>query len=501
MKIALTACFAATVAVATASGWTQDIPAVSVESIPAGVPLRVELEKSYRMRVGTRIEGRLTEPVYLIDHVVLPQDSKVFGSITGKHSVTRQARTAAMFNGDLTPLKEADVTFDEVQTPDGRQFDIETDAAERTTSVVRIASEGQNPPRRSLGRHIAAAFRWTKTQTIAVFKTPHKSDVIRQMLYAEVPFHPQELWVGTQYDAELVKPLELQGQVPSEHVPTAALSELKLAGTIEARLIDPVDSATARPGTPVEAVLTQPLFEDEAPEEAALSPVSSMTNNPTEEVTPQVSAHKNHKLVLPEGTHLIGTVVQAKAAGMFGHNGSLRLSFRKVELPQGDERVVQGQMTAAEGIKAAHIQIDDEGGAKATNVATRFLTPVSLGSLAAVGGHAGSDLLRDAVSGNGMDALTEVVGTAISSAGLISGFTYYEVGKVVFDQWIARGHDVVFAKNTRIEIELNQHDNGVLVSDPQEAALTSPAKPAANSQQAQLEIAPPEPADMMQEAR
>jgi hypothetical protein len=39
---------------------------------------------------------------------------------------------------------------------------------------------------------------------------------------------------------------------------------------------------------------------------------------------------------------------------------------------------------------------------------------------------------------------------------LISGFAYYEVGKVVFDTWIARGHEVVFAKNTRLEIELAQ---------------------------------------------
>jgi hypothetical protein len=496
MKIALTACFAATVAVATASAWSQDLPAVSVESIPAGVPLRVQLEKSYRMRVGTEIEGHLTEPVYLIDHIVLPQDSKVFGSITGKHSVSGRARTAAIFNGDLTPLKEADVTFNEVLTPDGREYQIDTDAAERTTSVVRIASEDQKPPRRSLGGHIAAAFRWTKTQTVAVFQTPHKADAIRQMLYKEVPFHPQEVWVGTQYDAELLKPLDLQEENTPESVPVAPLSELKLSGTIEARLIDSVDSATTKPGTPVEAVLTQPLFEDETPEEVVSTPVASTNSMPADEMPSQVVAHKRHKLVLPEGTHLIGTVVQAKAAGMFGHDGSLRLSFRKVELPQGDVRVVQGQIIAAEGIKAAHIQLDDEGGVKATHVATRFLTPVSLGSLAAVSGHAGG-LLQDALTSNGMDAVTEVVGTAISSAALISGFTYYEAGKVVFDQWIGRGHDVVFARNTRIEIALTQHENSVLVSDPQEtktetALNTKTGNPTPDLQQASLELLSPE---------
>ena len=46
--------------------------------------------------------------------------------------------------------------------------------------------------------------------------------------------------------------------------------------------------------------------------------------------------------------------------------------------------------------------------------------------------------------------------TMVKSGDSISGFAYYEVGKVVFDTWIARGHEVVFAKNTRLEIELAQ---------------------------------------------
>ncbi len=161
--------------------------------------------------MGTKIEGHLTEPVYLIDHVAVPADSKVFGTITGKHSVSRQVRTAAMFNGDLTPLKNADVTFSELETPDGRHFDIETDATERTAKVVRMAAPDE-APRRSLGQRIAAAFRWTKRETGAAFSSPHKMDTAKQALYAQIPVHPQELWAGTQYDAELKQPLELTGQ-------------------------------------------------------------------------------------------------------------------------------------------------------------------------------------------------------------------------------------------------------------------------------------------------
>jgi hypothetical protein len=443
MKIALAALFAATVATTTGTAFAQDAVPLPKELVPAGVPLRVELNKSYMMRAGTRIEGHLTEPVYLIDHVAIPADSKVYGTIIGKHGVSRQVRTAAMFNGDLTPLKNADVTFSEIQTPDGHHYGIETDATERTASVVRMAAP-DDAPRRSLVQRIAAAFSWTKRETVAGFNTPHKMDKAKQALYAQIPVHPQELWAGTQYDAELKQPLELEGQAVPAPVAVADLSELKLTGNIEARLVDPVDSSTATAGMPVEAVLTQPLFED--------APASTVQST---DATVSVSPKAHGKLLLPEGTHLIGSVVQAKPAGMFGHNGSLRLTFRKVELPEGDERVVHGRVIAAESVRSDRLQIDNEGQIKAGG-ASRFLAPITLGSLAAVSDSTGAGLVKEAMTSNGLDLLARVVGTAASNGGLISGFGYYEVGKVVFDTWIARGHEVVFAKDTRLEIELSQ---------------------------------------------
>ena len=259
MKIALAALFAATVATTTGSAFAQDLAPQPAELVPAGVPLRVELDKSYPLRAGTRIQGHLTEPVYLIDHVAIPANSKVYGAITREHSVSRQVRTAAMFNGDLTPLKNVDVTFSDLETPDGRHFYIDTDTTERTSKVVHMASPEQ-APRRSLGQRIAAAFRWTKKETAAAFAAPNKWDTAKQTLYAQVPVHPQELWAGTQYDAELKQPLELTGQDVPAPALAADLDELKLTGNIEARLVDPVDSNTARPGMPVEAVLTEPLF-------------------------------------------------------------------------------------------------------------------------------------------------------------------------------------------------------------------------------------------------
>jgi hypothetical protein len=297
----------------------------------------------------------------------------------------------------------------------------------------------EQPLHRSLGQRILAALRWTKQETAEAFSSPHKWDTAKQTLYEQIPVHPQEIWAGTQYDAELKQPVELAGQTAPAPIRAADLSELKLTGNIEARLVDPVDSNTATTGMPVEAVLTQPLFEDD----------------PAVETDGSASPQAHGKLLLPEGTHLIGSVVEAKPAGMFGHNGSLRLTFRKVELPEGDERLVHGRVIAAETVKSDRVQIDDEGQIRA-GAGNRFLAPITLGSLAAVSDSTGAGLMREALTSNGLDLLTRVIGTVSSNGSLISGFAYYEVGKIVYDTWIARGHEVVFAKNTRLEIELAQ---------------------------------------------
>ena len=70
---------------------------------------------------------------------------------------------------------------------------------------MRMAAPDE-APRRSLMQRIAAAFSWTKRETVAGFSTPHKMDKAKQALYAQIPVHPQELWAGTQYDAELSSP-------------------------------------------------------------------------------------------------------------------------------------------------------------------------------------------------------------------------------------------------------------------------------------------------------
>jgi len=72
-------------------------------------------------------------------------------------------------------------------------------------------------------------------------------------MYGQLPWHPQEIWAGTDFDAELTQPLEVPHADPP--VPDAP-GEEKLGGTLEARLITSLDSSTAAVGEPVHAVLT-----------------------------------------------------------------------------------------------------------------------------------------------------------------------------------------------------------------------------------------------------
>ena len=76
-------------------------------------------------------------------------------------------------------------------------------------------------------------------------------------------------------------------------------SEKSLAGVIEARLTQDLSSATTKQGETVDAVLTKPLLDD-----------------------------TKKQVILPEGTHLEGVILQAKPARWFARNGKLRFTFR-----------------------------------------------------------------------------------------------------------------------------------------------------------------------------
>jgi len=402
-----------------------------VATVPAGVPLRVEIDHRYPLKVGTPLEGHLIAPVYLVDHQVLPVNTHVSGTIVATHPVSKGTRTDALLNGDFTPLAISEVQFDHLTLPNGDVAEIATYAVQRDASVVRMRSPGKRP---SIKDQVTEQIKQRKRDTLDTVTKPGKADRVRRFLYAQLPYHPQVIWSGTQYDAELTQPLPIPQQDAPTPLPLQPWGDGPPTGTIEARLTHDLGSSAVKQGASVNAVLTKPLLD------------------PTQK-----------EVILPEGTHLIGSVLQAKPARWFARNGKLRFAFRSIELPAGSEQqatehTVHGLMTAAEAAPGQDVSVDSEGGAKAGSGKNKYLAPLALGVLtaASMDGDEASDIFKNGVVSNGFGLVARVVTMAASNRGLAQGFAYFALSKSIYKRWIAKGHEVSFPKDTRLEIELSE---------------------------------------------
>lgn len=398
---------------------SQAVPPTA--TLPAGLPLRIALDHRYPIRIGTQLQGHLTSAVYLVDHTVLPIDTPVYGVVIGRHSVKRGVRVNALLDGDFTPLAEPEIRFERLQLPDGSEIEFSAPAIERNAVVVRMtAATADTTPRGRLKTE------WNARRHAAMgqYFSPGKSERLRQFVYNMLPYHPQNLWTGEQFDAELSQPLS----VPE---PVGGLAPLPMSdfrgkptGVIDARLTSSLTSAKNPVGMSVEAVLSRPLLD-----------------------------RKREHVVLPEGTILRGSIVESHPAAMFGRNGRLRFAFRKIELAENTS-AVHGIVVAAEGAPDEHLSIDSEGGARATTP-NRALGTLALAVLAAASQDKdGNATLNSAIVSNGFGIMGRFASMATGNRNVASGFAYYMLAKNVYRRWIARGKDVSFPKNTQIQIDL-----------------------------------------------
>jgi hypothetical protein len=112
------------------------------------------------------------------------------------------------------------------------------------------------------------------------------------------------------------------------------------------------------------------------------------------------------RLVLPEGTVLKGSVLQAQPAHMLHRNGQLRIVFHQVVPPQSAEQQVEASLEGVEVKDDQHLSLDSEGGAQATTPKTRYLTTGISLALAA------TSLLPDSDAGASGQSVGEIGGRA-----------------------------------------------------------------------------------------
>jgi hypothetical protein len=229
--------------------------------------------------------------------------------------------------------------------------------------------------------------------------------------------------------------------------------------TLKARLVAEVSSATATRGTPVTAILTEPLY----------SPA--------------------HELIFPANSRLVGEVVKAKAARKLHRNGELRVIFERIETSEeATQALAQLQMQAQaqaersqapaehlqarsqemignlEGVEVdrrANMQLDEEGGARTTDSKTRYLSSGLAVMLAAAASHtevehgttemAGPGV-RSAAGGSGFRLTGALLSLVAKSTPVSVAIGAYGGSMSIYANFLSRGHDVILPKDTPLEI-------------------------------------------------
>lgn len=415
-------------------------------TVPAGTPLKVALDQEVRIqKVGQPIHGKIVEPVYSFDKIVIPEGSVVTGKVAGIDGVSKTKRTIAAMNANFSPYRQVHIEFDELVLPDGRHLPLHTVVSPASQGVLQFipANTRENTgaaaeAKRAASRKISEARQEAKRQWDAAMEQLHepgKMHRLERLGIAELPFHPQYMDAGTSFNADLQTPLDF-GTEPLKAGALSSIGNPPPSGSVvHALLMTPVSSATTKKGEAVEAVISQPLV------------VSS-------------------QLFLPQGSHIKGTVLQVRPARRLNRNGQLRVVFHQVVPPDGIEQKVEASLEGVEVAKGEHLTLDAEGGAQVTTPRTRYLTTAIAVALAASsmspdhdarfhGADGGGDPGAGAANGaSGFGFLGTIVGALAHSRVVASGFGVYGAAMSVYAHFLARGRDVVYPKDMSMVIGL-----------------------------------------------
>jgi len=424
-----------------------DDPAAGSEAIPltvpVGVPLHVVLANPVPVgSVNLPVEAHVVDPVFVFDHEVIPAGSRVLGRVVKVDSASRKQRGLAIANGNFSPLRKAQLDFDTVVLKDGTRVALETVVTEGAPNMVRLVAGERGKKKGRVGQAVDEARQQAtarEQQTIQEIKAPGKIHRIEARLWAEFPYHKPTLKAGTHFTAELKSPLELGNESRSLKQLEGLGKEIPAGSNVHVRLLTSLSSATDYQGSPVKAVVSEPVFSSDL------------------------------QLILPEGARLEGMVTQARPARRLGRNGQLRFSFRQIELTPGAPRQVHGTLQSVEAAAGGHVELDAEGGAHAVTPKTKYIAPaidvlLATSSLDGLDPHnhhrieegegpqgpdAGGGFVR---GGAGFGLVGAVVGLVAHYRPVSACFAFYGAGWSVYTHVVARGNNVVFPKNTPMEI-------------------------------------------------
>jgi hypothetical protein len=401
----------------------RDLPQAT---IPAGVPLRVALEHRVKIkRAGEAIEGRLIEPIYVFDRMVLPAGSVVEGHVAAIGGVPFFRRFTALMAGNLTPKRDVQAQFDALVLKDGSRLLLHTAMAGGTAHTARVVQGKHSSKSMSASPHNQAD---PETDAAALaFRTPGKWRCLEAYMLNMFPYHPQAWSAGTLFTLELQTPLT--APLPATAPPTLPRTE---SSELRARLLTRLTSATARSGSPVEAVVTRPQFS------------------------------KDHRLLIPEGSRLIGEVVKAQKARFLHRNGKLNFTFRQIQVPSAEPQNIRGYLEGVEADWTAHLALDSEGTAQPTALKSRLIFPMIAATVAGLSFHQDYNAhgVPDVDSGGRAESGAVglgLIGTVLAQIGPrreASAIAILGAAFSIYTTFVARGEDVVLPADTPLTVSL-----------------------------------------------
>jgi hypothetical protein len=390
--------------------------------------LRVQLDADAKVKLGAPVSAHSVDPLYSGNHLVLPAGSAVTGRVSAVQSVSRDKRLDAISHGDFTPLHEAKIEFSGVRLSDGVSLPISALPASQSGDVLRFQTSSAK--RQSLFHQAWADLTNRKTQAVDMVKAPGKVARLKKILYSQLPWHPQAIESGTQYDITLLQPIAVPtitsapARTPPAQAGESKAPPIKDSSVLHARLQGDLSSKTAKRDDPVAAVVTEPVIDAQG------------------------------KIEIPQGAVLHGRVLQTREAKKWGKNGALRFTFNRVDFAQGEPEQVAGVPTAVDGSKNGSLKLDAEGGVQ-PDTNKGIMLPLVMGWLAASSifdEDAGA--AKIGVTSNGFGLITRIIAMSTGSRYVGAAIGSIATARTVYSRFLAHGRDVTFARNSQIEVEL-----------------------------------------------
>jgi hypothetical protein len=395
-------------------------------SVPTGTPLQIALDREVRVKkAGQTVHARLMQPVYVFDQLVLPAGAEVNGHIARIGSPGGKQLTLSILNADFTPTRPIEVAFDDIVLADGKRLPLHAAVVPGSGQVIRLVDSGSAKGAAKSGlsaKMDEAKQEWH--QAMSQVKQPGKMHRVVRIGIAQLPVHPQYIDAGTLYYADLQEPLKFGDESRKEEAFQAIATLPPPGSLVRASLITPLDSGTTKHGAPVQAVVSKPLFDGD-------------------------------HLILPQGTQLNGSVLQVRPARRLKHNGELRISFHELVLPSGSSVRADTTIEGIQTGEADNASIDPEGGAKATNPKSRYVTTGLSVTLAMIGSGGKNDVGEAGPVAGGATAFRLVgiaVGLAVRSHTLGILMSAYGGSRSIYLNFFGRGRNISFPKDTTMEI-------------------------------------------------